>query len=155
MSKRHYVVHTDGSATTHGTRTGAWAAIITCGDQTRTVCGACAPTTIGRMEVTAINAALDVIVSNEPDSTTYSVEIWTDSQYCSLAAQGVYKREKNRPQWAMFDALAAGMDLSIGWAPRNTLLQQGACDELAGRLRRLLESALPHPDQPQPEVSTE
>lgn len=143
-----YKLYTDGSASTQEEKCGSYCAIIEEYSACRTflknsymAAGSVFPTSIGKMELMAVNAGLALIVQNNHGiKSDYSVEIYCDSTYVSDCATGTKKRSANLPEWAMFDSIVRGMNVTIQQAPRNTIKAQAHCDGVAGEIRKLMEA---------------
>lgn len=135
-------IYTDGSASTHAPKAGAFCAVIIFDDtEKHIISGSAFPTSIGKMELTAINAALNFVLDQLYQTRTgYTVEILSDSTYVVGCASGQSKRSKNLAEWALFDFLVRGMDARISHVSRNTVVDQAECDELAGLMRQSAET---------------
>jgi ribonuclease HI len=149
---KNFRIYTDGSASTLGKRCGSFCAVIQEYDspedhepiRTHMTGGTVFPSSIGRMELMAVNAALNLVVQECNGSKSgYSIEVYCDSTYVADCATGSKKRSANQPEWSMFDNLARGMDIVIQQASRNTLKPQEHCDTVAGVIRQKLEETLP------------
>lgn len=147
-------IYSDGSAATHGQRTGSYAAVIYPGDGKpfEFILGTSSSTKIGRMEITAVTQALyhvrefvlgGVCMGQE-------IQIITDSEYVVLGATNPPSRKRNRDLWQAFDELSRGLSISIDHSGRNTEPPQNLCDvmchQVRSRFERLLASAMVHPD---------
>lgn len=146
-----FKIYTDGSASTQGKRCGSFCAVIQeytmeslTAPKTHMTAGTVFPSSIGRMELMAVNAALNLVIQEcNGIKNGYTVEIYCDSTYVADCATGAKKRSANQPEWAMFDSLARGMEIMIQQASRNTLRPQEHCDIVAGEIRKKLEELLP------------
>lgn len=146
-----FKIYTDGSASTQGKRCGSFCAVIheytedvAEAIKTHMTGGTVFPSSIGRMELMAVNAALNLVIQEcNGVKNGYTVEIYCDSTYVADCATGAKKRSANQPEWSMFDNLARGMEITIQQASRNTLRPQEHCDTVAGVIRQKLEEVLP------------
>lgn len=136
-------IYSDGSAATHGHRTGSYAAAIYpgSGKPMEFIVGACSSAKTGRMEISAVNHALyhvrtfvlgGICLGNE-------VQIITDSEYVVLGATTPGSRKNNRDLWAQFDVLTQGLAISIDHLGRNQEPPQGFADAMCHQLRKRLE----------------
>ena len=112
LAERSFWIYTDGSASTSGVRSGSYSAMILEDNVPhRLVTGAFTETTINRMELTAINAAL-FRVRELLGGVVHGVKVRvvTDSELTQKAIIGENKRVANLDLWAQFDALLIGFE---------------------------------------------
>ena len=143
----HFDIYTDGSASNLGECAGAFCAIVVHNGVTfPPAVGVKVPGKIGGMEIQAVCAGLEAVRNYADKNHYYSgpgrVNIFTDSTYVVNCATGKMRRTANQAEWRRFDELARGIDLCIQHTNRNTIPQQAACDEIAGKLREQAEWVL-------------
>jgi ribonuclease HI len=151
LASQSFWIYSDGSALSSGVRSGAYAAMIL-GDHGLPVMvvGACNETTINRMELAAINAALLRVRELSRDAVHgLSVTITTDSQVTQHLISGEKKRGSNLDLWAQFDVLSSGFEkIDVVHISRNTEPPQAQADVLCDAARRaihkVVEKALAH-----------
>ena len=138
LACQSFWIYTDGSATTLGVRSGSYAAMIL-GNEGRPVmvAGACSETTINRMELTAINAALYRIREISKHAVHgVVVTIVTDSQITQKMITGEHQRKANLDLWASFDMLVQGFEnITVIHSNRNTEPPQAQADAVCHILR--------------------
>jgi ribonuclease HI len=134
-----YRIYTDGSASTHGPKAGGYAAIILKnGEFEKIVTGGWANTTIGKMEMHAIIAALEYI-RKLPGAMQAEVQVYCDRQDVVFSAIGQYARRSNRDEWRRFDHAGKGLNLTVEHIPRNSNEFSSQCDDLSGQIRLSVE----------------
>ena len=140
-------IYSDGSASTHGQKTGAHAAHILFPDgEVQMVVGACSQTKINRMELSAINQALYYIwaIHEKGGSLDLEIEIVTDSEVTMNGATGKNKRgPQNADLWLQFDSLSENFkSINFTHVDRNTEAPQAQSDVVAHLFRVQLEDLL-------------
>lgn len=142
MNPPTYWVYTDGSATTHSTKTGGHAAMIVAPDGTRHfVLGVSCWTKINRQELTAVNEALryirEIILGGFADPC--SVQVVSDSTYVVNGTTNPDSRHANLDLWAQFDILARHFIISIVHISRNDEPSQAQADAMCSLARSAFE----------------
>lgn len=143
LAERSFWIYTDGSAVTTGVRSGSYAAMILEGDEPpRLVAGACSETTINRMELLAINAAIwrisEVLRGAVHD---VKVTVVTDSQVTERSITGVNRRSANLDLWASFDMLVRDFgEITVIHSSRNTEAPQAQADAICDICRKQFDT---------------
>jgi len=138
-------VYTDGSCTTHGLKTGSYAAMILVPDKPpQFIVGTCNWTKINRMELSALNAALYHIHAFVFGGfvAPCKIQVITDSTYVMHGATDPATRKMNRDLWYQYEELSRNYDITITHMDRNTEPAQAQADALCDHCRALLEDYL-------------
>ena len=134
-------VYTDGSASTI-TRCGGYAAIVSLSaKETYILYGAEVDTTISRMEMMAVNAALDLVKTTirERNMLERDIKVYCDSQFLVQCARGIFRRKANPDLWKRFEAVSVS-GIEFIHIPRNSMPEQELCDGIAGKAREKAET---------------
>lgn len=153
LSERKIWIYNDGGASTHGQKTGAYAAMIIFPDgRKHMVVGACNQTKNNRMELSALNAALYYVWAIASGGITHGmhIQIITDSEVTMNGATKVQRGMTNNDLWLQFDELARHFDsLQIHHMSRNLEPAQrqadAACHVFREEFTKLLEEYIAHP----------
>lgn len=145
LADHSYWIYTDGSAITTGVRSGSYAAmILEEGTTPMLVAGACNETTINRMELLAINAALRRVFELVEECVHgVRVTIVTDSQMTQKTIIGENKRNKNLDLWAQFDVLSSGYEeITVLHSERNIEAPQSQADAICDVCRKAFDKLI-------------
>ena len=101
-------IYTDGSCLKNPGGASGWCFYLFENDRNWIVSGGESSSTNNRMELTAVNEALDFAQGNE-------YEIYTDSKLILKCAKGEWKRKANLDLWMNFDENSQGKKLHWFW----------------------------------------
>ncbi len=137
--KPHAYLFVDGSSSKNED-IGAWTAVaVSTHDHAQQLLwGVTFPATISRCELMPIVEGLRWIKANWAKGQGYVVEVYSDSEYTVRTLSGEYLRRKNHELWTAVDDAADGMVVRFIWRERNSTEGGTLCDNICGRLRRML-----------------